>query len=79
MEEDKQYELYKKLMLLTLDDPNAIYNICMQVIISMSILNEDSTEEFEKTLAHMKSAFENAPSIEEVKVGARILSKLMGL
>ena len=66
--EDKSFELFKKMMTLALDDPNAIANISMKILVSLSKLNDDSTEEFEKVLNHMREEYASLPSLDGVVI-----------
>lgn len=72
--QDKSFDLFQKLMLLALDDPNAICNICMKCLVALSKLNDDSTEDFEKVLNHMREEYADLPNLE----GVIILSMLFG-
>ena len=69
MEEDKQFDLYCKLMMLSMEDPNAIFDICVRVIVSMCILNEDSQEEFDKTLKRISQTFKKMSSMSHILMG----------
>lgn len=70
--QDKSFDIFQKLMLLALDDPNAICNLCMKVLVALSKLNDDSIEEFEKVLNHMRGEYADLPNLE----GLFILSML---
>ena len=69
MEKDKQLDLYCKLMMLSLENPNAIFDICVNVIISMCVLNEDSQEEFDKTLEIISQTFKEVGSMSPILMG----------
>lgn len=78
MNEKEQFDLFEKLMLLSLEDPNAIYNIAMRVLIAMSKINEDSQEEFERGLNFMKETYKGLGSKEEM-MKAILLKSMMDL
>ena len=68
--EEKQFALYEKLMLLALEQPNEIYSICCKVLISMSKLNNDSDEEFEKVLNILRDSYKELGSTDEMMLRA---------
>ena len=78
MNEKKKYELYEKLMLLSLKNPNEICHICMNVIISMSKISNKSEEEFEEILSDMKKAYNELDDIEKI-IMKILLNKVMDL
>ena len=79
MEEIKQYEIFQKLMLLSLEDPNAIYNVAMKILLSMSKLNNDSEEEFEKTLDYMRENYKEMESLDELIKKVILMKEVLDL
>lgn len=79
MEIDEQYELYEKLMLKALEEPNDILNTCIRVIITMSKMNDDSNEEFKKILDFMGNMYDELPSHKDMILKAMIIKKVMDL
>ena len=77
MNESEKFEQYKKLMYLALDDPDGVFEICSQVIISMSLANEHSEKDFKEILDFMMLSFKQSPSIEQVMM--RVMQEENGL
>ena len=75
--EEKEFALYEKLMLMALEEPNMIYSICCKVLISMSKLNNDSDEEFEKVLNILRDSYKQLGSTDEMML--RAIKEMMGI
>ena len=67
-DDEKQFQLYEKLMLLAMEKPNEINEICMRVIISLSKIHEKTDEEFKELLAHMEGEYRDLGSMDEIIV-----------
>lgn len=79
MKEENQFELYEKLMMLSLEEPNAIFDICVRVIITMCKLNNDSEDEFEKILNEIKKTYSALGDKHEIILKALMIKKVMEL
>lgn len=79
MNEENKFELYQKMMMLSLDEPSAIFDVCVRVIITMCKLNDDSEEEFEKTLNDIKKTYTALGDTHEIILKALALKKVMEL
>ena len=75
--EEKEFALYEKLMLMALEEPNMIYNLCCKVLISMSKLNNDSDEEFERVLNILRDSYKELGSTDEMML--RAIKEMMGI
>ena len=67
-DDEKQFQLYEKLMLLAMEKPNEINGICMKVIIALSKINEKTDEEFKELLTHMENYYKSMGSMDEIIV-----------
>ena len=65
MEEKQKFDLYYKLMLLSVEDPSAIFDVCTRVIISMCKLNGDSQKDFDEVLENMNETFKALKGLEK--------------
>ncbi len=65
MNEKEQYEIYKDLMFRALAEPNDINFICTQVICSLAVLGQKSTEEFRGFLEDVGNMFEQMGTLNE--------------
>lgn len=79
MTEMEQFEIFKDLMTKAMKNPNEICNICMRVIISLSIIDEKTPEEFREMTKHMEENFEESESLDEILTKVAIISKVMDL
>ena len=68
LNESEKFEVYKKLMYLALDEPNDVFEICSKTIISMSLGNRHTEENFREILAFMLDSFKKSPNIDEVMI-----------
>lgn len=75
--EEKQFALYQKLMLLSLEEPNIIFDICCKVLISMCKLNNDSEEDFEKVLTMLRLSYKELGSTEDMIL--RAIKEMLGI
>ena len=66
MDEEKQFELFHRLMLLALEKPNEINNICMRVIVSLSKIHEKTDEEFQELTRAMEKDFHDMGTMDEI-------------
>lgn len=66
MNGEEQFQIFKMLMLLALKDSNSIFYVCAKLIVSLSIINEHTDEEFEEILDYIRGMFNNTPSREEL-------------
>lgn len=67
-DEQQQFQLYEKLMLLAMEKPNEINEICMRVIVSLSKIHEKTDEEFKELLEHMESSYKDLGTMDEIIV-----------
>ena len=65
LSDKKKFKTYEKLMNMALDDANGVFEICMITIISMSVFNGHSEQEFDEILEHMKEVYKNTPKFDE--------------
>lgn len=79
MNEKEQFEIFKDLMYKALENPNEINGICMRVIISLSIIDEKTVEEFKEITNAMVESFEESESLDEILTKVAIISKVMDL
>ena len=67
-DEKQQFQLYEKLMLLAIEKPNEINEICMRVIVSLSKIHEKTDEEFKELLTHMEEQYKELGTMDEIIV-----------
>lgn len=67
-DEQQQFQLYEKLMLLAIEKPNEINEICMRVIVSLSKIHEKTDEEFKQILNHMQEQYRDLGTMDEIIV-----------
>ena len=67
-DEKQQFQLYEKLMLLAIEKPNEINEICMRVIVSLSKIYEKTDEEFKQILNHMQEQYRDLGTMDEIIV-----------
>jgi hypothetical protein len=79
MNEKEQFEIFKDLMYKAMENPNEINGICMRVIISLSIIDGKTVEEFKEITNDMVESFEESDSLEEILTKVAIISKVMAL
>lgn len=79
MNDIEQFEVFRDLMYKALKNPNEINNICMRVIISLSIIDEKTVEEFKEITNHMVESFEESESLDEILKKVAIISNVMDL
>lgn len=67
-DKEQQFQLYEKLMLLAIEKPNEINEICMRVIVSLSKIHEKTDEEFKELLQHMEEQYNELGTMDEIIV-----------
>ena len=77
MNEREQYEIFEKLMLKALKNPNEINNICIRVIISLATIASKTNEEFREITDFMNESFEETEDIEEIMAKVMLIQKIM--
>lgn len=76
-DEQQQFQLYEKLMLLAMEKPNEINDICMRVIVSLSKIHEKTDEEFKEILQHMEDQYRDLGTMDEIIV--KVLMMQLGV
>lgn len=76
-DEKQQFQLYEKLMLLAIEKPNEINEICMRVIVSLSKIHEKTDEEFKQILNHMQEQYRDLGTMDEIIV--KVLMMQLGV
>ena len=76
-DEQQQFQLYEKLMLLAMEKPNEINEICMRVIVSLSKIHEKTDEEFKQLLNHMEENYRDLGTMDEIIV--KVLMMQLGV
>lgn len=76
-DEKQQFQLYEKLMLLAIEKPNEINEICMRVIVSLSKIHEKTDEEFKELLQHMQEQYRDLGTMDEIIV--KVLMMQLGV
>ena len=76
-DEKQQFQLYEKLMLLAIEKPNEINEICMRVIVSLSKIHEKTDEEFKELLQHMEEQYNELGTMDEIIV--KVLMMQLGV
>lgn len=79
MNEREQYQIYEKLMMKALEEPNEVNFICMQVIISLAKIGGKDEKGFKEILDHMEKIFKELDDLEEMMMKAMVLKKVMDL
>lgn len=72
-DEQQQFQLYEKLMLLAIEKPNEINEICMRVIVSLSKIHEKTDEEFKEILQHMEDQYRDLGTMDEIIVNVLMM------